>query len=117
MAAARVSWVREHRAAVVAFTRAFKAAIDWLYDPANRMAALATLAAGELQLPPAQIEQSFNSMTGSDGFFRDLKPSDAGLKRVLALREKYGKPQKVLADPGKYVDLSYYAAAMKGGRQ
>jgi ABC-type nitrate/sulfonate/bicarbonate transport system substrate-binding protein len=117
VAAARASWAREHRAAVVAFTRAFKAAIDWLYDPTNRMAALATLAAGEPQLPPAQIEQSFNSMTGSDGFFRDLKPSDAGLKRVLALREKYGKPQKVLADPGKYVDLSYYAAAMKGGRQ
>lgn len=114
VAAARASWARDNRAAAVAFTRAFKSAVDWLYDPANRAEALAILAAGEPQLPPARVEQSFNVMIGSDGFFRDLKPSDAGLKRVLALREKYGKPQKTLADPGKYVDLSYYAAAMKG---
>jgi ABC-type nitrate/sulfonate/bicarbonate transport system substrate-binding protein len=114
VAGARASWAREHRAAAVAFTRAFKSAVDWLYDPANRAEALAILAAGEPQLPPAQIEQSFNSMTGSDGFFRDLKPSDAGLKRVLTLREKYGKPRKTLADLGKYVDLGYYDEAMKG---
>lgn len=117
VAAARASWAREHRAAVIAFTRAFKSAVDWLYDPANRAEALAILAAGEPQLPPAQIEQSFNSMTGSDGFYRDLRPSDVGLRRVLALREKYGKPQKALTEPGKYVDLGYYDAAMKGQRQ
>ena len=114
VAAARASWARDNRAAAVAFTRAFKSAVDWLYDPTNRAEALAILAAGEPQLPPARVEQAFNVMIGSDGFFRDLKPSDAGLKRVLALREKYGKPQKTLADPGKYVDLSYYDAAMKG---
>lgn len=116
VAAARVSWAREHRAEVVAFTRAFKAAVDWLYDRANRAEALAILAAGEPQMPASAVEQSFNSMTGTDGFYRDLKPSDVGLKRVLALREKYGKPQKALADPGKYVDLRYYDAAMKGGQ-
>jgi ABC-type nitrate/sulfonate/bicarbonate transport system substrate-binding protein len=113
VAAVRASWAREHRGTVVAFTRAFKAAVDWLYDPANRAEALAILAAGEPQLPPAQIEQSFNAMIGSDGFYRDLRPNDTGLRRVLALREKYGKPAKALTEPGKYMDLDYYDEAMR----
>jgi ABC-type nitrate/sulfonate/bicarbonate transport system substrate-binding protein len=113
VAAARASWARDHRAAVVAFTRAFKAAVDWLYDPANHAEALAILAAGEPRLPPAQLKLSFDAMIGSDGFYRDLRPNDTGLRRVLALREKYGKPPKTLTEPGKYVDLGYYEEAMR----
>jgi hypothetical protein len=32
---------------------------------------------------------------------------------VLALRSKYGTPQKTLTDPAKYIDDSYYRAAMR----
>jgi hypothetical protein len=36
----------------------------------------------------------------------------AGLKTVLELRSRYGKPTKALDDPMKYYDPSYHAAAM-----
>ncbi len=36
-----------------------------------------------------------------------------GVKTVLALRTKYGKPQKSLTDPAKYYDPGYYEEAMR----
>ena len=36
-----------------------------------------------------------------------------GVRTVLELRSKYGEPKKVLADPAKYYDASFYDAAMK----
>ena len=35
-----------------------------------------------------------------------------GIKTVLALRSEYGRPQRALADPRKYDDLSYYDRAL-----
>jgi len=35
------------------------------------------------------------------------------VRTVLELRSKYGEPKKVLADPAKYYDPSFYDAAMK----
>ena len=42
---ARRSWARDHEAMLVGFLRAYKAATDWLYDPANREIAEALLVA------------------------------------------------------------------------
>ena len=36
-----------------------------------------------------------------------------GFRKVLELRSEYGKPQKSLTNPEKYVDLGYYEAARK----
>jgi len=33
---------------------------------------------------------------------------------VLALRSKYGQPQKTLTDPMKYVDVTYHRKALGG---
>ena len=34
-----------------------------------------------------------------------------GVETILALRSKFGEPQKDLTDPDRYIDLSYYTAA------
>jgi hypothetical protein len=46
-----------------------------------------------------------------DGLFRQGKIDMEGLKTVLALRSRYGRPTKMLDDPTKYFDPSYHAAA------
>jgi hypothetical protein len=35
-----------------------------------------------------------------------------GVRRVLTLRSEYGRPSKPLADPMKYLDLTYYDRAL-----
>jgi hypothetical protein len=34
------------------------------------------------------------------------------VRRVLALRSEYGQPRKLLGDPMKYLDLTYYERAL-----
>jgi hypothetical protein len=52
---------------------------------------------------------------GKGGFEPEAKLDIDGIKKVLELRSEYGKPQKTLTNPDKYIDLSYYEAARKNG--
>lgn len=45
------------------------------------------------------------------GFFRKPLFDPQGVQTVLALRSKYGVPQKDLTDASRYYDASYLAAA------
>jgi hypothetical protein len=45
------------------------------------------------------------------GFEPKARMDPEGMKAVLALRSEYGRPQKTLTEPGKYVDLSFYEHA------
>jgi len=47
-----------------------------------------------------------------DGFQKKAKIDLEGVKTVLALRSKYGKPHQTLKDPALYYDPSFYEAAM-----
>ncbi len=113
VAAARRSWAASHRAEVIGFIRAYKQAIDWLYDPANRRVAEAILVA---HVPSMSFELAHRTcdvlLAPQGGFFRDITPSIPGIRLVLALRSKYGQPHKALTDPMKYLDLSYLHAAL-----
>ncbi|NDP42171.1 MAG: ABC transporter substrate-binding protein [Aromatoleum sp.] len=110
---ARRSWAREHEAALVGFLRAYKAAMDWLYDRANRDVVEALLVANIRDMTPALAKQSYDLLLADKGgLTRDLALDPAGLRTVLELRSKYGTPQKTLTDPMKYVDLSYYDKAL-----
>ena len=115
VAAARRDWAAQHRDEVVGFIRSYKQAIDWLYDPANRKVAEAILVA---HIPTMSFDLAQRTcdilLAPKDGFFRDVTPSIPGIRTVLALRSKYGRPQKDLTDPMKYVDLSYLQAALHG---
>ena len=53
------------------------------------------------------------SLARRDGFQRQARIDLEGVRTVLELRTKYGEPKKVLTDPAKYYDPSFYDAAMK----
>ncbi len=114
VAAVRRSWAEQHRPYVIGFTRAYKEAIDWLYDPANRKIAEAVLVA---HIPSMTFELAQKTcdilLAPRNGFFRDVTPSIPGIRTVLALRTKYGQPHKEVTDPMKYIDLSYLEEALK----
>jgi len=110
---ARRSWAREHDTALVGFIRAYRAAIDWLYDRANREIVEAILIANVRDMTPALATQSYDLLLGDKGgLSRDLAPDLAGIRTVLHLRSKFGSPRKTLTDPLKYVDLSYHEKAL-----
>jgi len=109
---ARRAWAREHEATLVGFLRAYKAATDWLYDPANREIAEALLVAHIRDMTPALAKRSYELLVSDKGgLSRDLAPDAAGIRTVLQLRGKFATPQKTLTDPMKYVDLTYYNKA------
>jgi hypothetical protein len=81
--------------------------VDWIYDPANREIVEAMLVANSRDMTPALAKPSYDLLLGRNGITRDLRPSPDGIRTVLALRSKYGAPQKTLTDPAKYVDTSW----------
>jgi ABC-type nitrate/sulfonate/bicarbonate transport system substrate-binding protein len=109
---ARRSWARDHETVLIGFLRAYKAATDWLYQPANREVAEALLVAHIRDMTPALARRSYDLLVADQGgLSRDLAPSMPGIKTVLDLRGKYATPRKSLTDPAKYVDLAYYDKA------
>src|SRR5262249_8925341 len=117
VAAARRSWAAANKDKVIAYIRAYGAAIDWLYDRANRDEAVRILRKNLPQMSQDLAERSYDELLDpQDGFFRQGKIDMDGLKTVLALRSRYGKPAKILDDPMKYFDPSYHAAAMAAAR-
>ncbi len=113
VAAARRPWAEAHRAEVVGFIRAYKQAIDWLYDPANRKVAEAILVAHVPSMTFDLAHETCNILLApTGGFFRDVTPSIPGIRTVLALRTKYGEPRRDLTDPMRYIDPSYLQEAL-----
>ncbi len=97
---ARRSFAREHEAALVGFLRAYKAATDWLYEPANREIAEAMLVANIRDMTPALAKQSYELLLADKGgLSRDLALDPAGIRTVLRLRSKFATPQKDAVRP------------------
>ncbi len=111
MAACR-GWAEANPEALEGFIRAELRAIDWITDPANANAATETL---QRNSPGMDLESARAAMNivldpelgiaGSDAINR------TGVATILALRSKFGEPQKDLTDPDRYIDLSYYNRA------
>ncbi|HZT62936.1 MAG TPA: ABC transporter substrate-binding protein [Burkholderiales bacterium] len=108
VAASRRAWARENETALIGFIRAYRAAVGFLLDPANREIAQALLVAHVRAMTPALAQQSLEVLLDrSSGFFEDVRLDTAGMATVLALRSKFSHAKRVLADPGKYLDTSY----------
>jgi ABC-type nitrate/sulfonate/bicarbonate transport system substrate-binding protein len=109
---ARRSWAKNHEKELVGFIRGYRAGVDWLYDRGNRAVVEAILVANIRDMTPALAKQSYDLLVADKGgFTRDVALDLDGIRTVLALRSKYGTPQKSLADPAKYIDLTYYDKA------
>jgi len=111
---ARKAWAEQNRDAVIGYIRAFSDAVDWLYDSRNKEEAIAIFLKN-LSSANAQAAQTAYGvlLSPTDGFQRKARIDMEGVKTVLALRTRYGKPQKNLTDPAKYYDPGYYEEAMR----
>jgi ABC-type nitrate/sulfonate/bicarbonate transport system substrate-binding protein len=111
--AARRGWAVANAESVAAFIRGYVAAICWLFDPVNRSHACEILTRNVPDITTELAGASYSRMlqTGS-GFFPDGRLQDAGMEHVLRLRSRYAAGSRRLGDAGKYVDLSYWKAAL-----
>jgi ABC-type nitrate/sulfonate/bicarbonate transport system substrate-binding protein len=111
---ARKAWAEQNRDAVVGYIRAFSDAVDWLYDPRNKDEAIAIFLKNLPSASPQAAQTAYKVLLSpTDGFQKKAKIDMEGVKTVLALRTKYGKPHKELTDPTLYYDPSFYDAAMR----
>lgn len=111
--ATRRAWAREHRAELVGYIRGYVAGLDWLYDGANRDAAIALFREHLPNMSPELAAKSYEILLDpKTGFTRGAAIDMAGVDTVLALRSEYGEPRKTLLDPTKYIDLGYYQQAL-----
>lgn len=109
-------WAAANAEALRGFIRAELRAIDWIVEPANAEAATDVLQRNMPGMDRAGAEAAMKIVLDPK---RGAAGSDAidmtGVATILALRSKFGEPRKHLADPSRYIDLSYYEAA-KGSR-
>jgi ABC-type nitrate/sulfonate/bicarbonate transport system substrate-binding protein len=111
--ATRRDWAKNNRQTLVNFIRAYIEALDWLADPANKDAAIAILRKHLPQMSAQVAAKSYDVLAPPRGFTPKAKIDLEGVRTVLKLRSKYGRPKKELADPAKYYDPTYYEAATK----
>ena len=111
---ARRSWAATHEAALVGFIRGYAASLEWLADPAHRTEAVAIYRKNIPQASEEAANKAWDALlTGPEGFQKKGKLDRAGIEMVLKLRSEFGRPQKELLDPDKYVDESFYRKAMQ----
>ena len=114
MAACR-GWAEANPAALEGFIRAELRAIDWITDPANAEAATETL---QRNIPGMDLDSARGAMKIVLDPELGIADSDeidvTGVATILALRSKFGEPQKDLTDPDRDIDPRYYNTAKSG---
>ena len=112
---AQRSWIKNNEAAVIGFMRGYRDAMNWLYDRNNRSAAAEMLISHDASVTPELARLSLDILLDEKGgFWRDLALDLEGIRTVLALRTRFGVPQKTLTDPARYIDLTLHAKAFEG---
>jgi len=111
---ARKSWADANRDAVVGYIRAFSEAVDWLYDPRNKDEAIAIFRKNLPNVPAQSVHAAYGVLLSPrEGFQKKTHIDMEGVRTVLRLRSKYAEPRKLLTDPAKYYDDSFYRAALR----
>ena len=109
---ARRSWAKGHRDTLVGFIRASTEAIDWLFDPRNRAAAVRIYRTHLPNVSENTAQLHVNALLGErEGFTRGGALDSRGMMTVLRIRSELGVPKKRLTDPGRYVDEGYFRTA------
>ena len=112
---AQRSWIKNNEAAVIGFMRGYRDAMNWLYDRGNRDAAAGLLMRNDASVTPELAQLSLDILLDEKGgFWRDLALDLEGIRTVLALRTRFGVPQKTLTDPLRYIDLDLHRKAFSG---
>jgi ABC-type nitrate/sulfonate/bicarbonate transport system substrate-binding protein len=104
----RLHWGVDKCELVQAFIKSYRAGLAWTLDPANRDQATALLLARMPDIKPGVADAVIKSVLSPRS---GLTPGGAllpdGMRTVLNLRSRYGRPQRILTDIDKYLSLSY----------
>ncbi len=106
VAATRRSWAANNTDKVVSYIRAFREAVAWLYEPANRVEAIDILCRHLPQMPQDIAAASYPELLHpAHGFFKTCELDQAGLLNVLKLRNRYASTAAIsLTDANRYYD-------------
>ena len=114
--AARKGWALENPGRVKAFIRGYLKGLRWTLDPANRDAAAALLQTKMPEIKPnvvgavmASLLSPRSGLTPQGAVLRD------GMRTVLDLRSRFGRPGTALADVDRYLAPSFYEEVMAEG--
>jgi ABC-type nitrate/sulfonate/bicarbonate transport system substrate-binding protein len=112
--ATRRQWAAANETALVGYIRGYIAAVDWLYDPANKEEAMAILIKRQDRMKREEAERSYGELLHpSTGTLSKKAAIDMdGVRTVLKLRSEYAQPRKNLTDPQRYYEPKYYTKAL-----
>ncbi|HLS51737.1 MAG TPA: ABC transporter substrate-binding protein, partial [Burkholderiaceae bacterium] len=111
--AVRSDFAKANAKQLVGYIRAYKKALDWLYDSGNKDEAIAILleAVPNMQEPVAQA--SYKVLLDDQlGFFKTPEIDLEGVEAVLQLRSKYAEPKVSLKEPAAYIDTTFLKQAL-----
>ena len=95
---ARRAWAANNRPAITAFVNAYRAAVAWMYDPANRTEAIAILARNAA-LDPALVGDErleAEAVPKTDKLLRLLLDTGVDKRTVVSGIAAYYKPQDII---------------------
>jgi ABC-type nitrate/sulfonate/bicarbonate transport system substrate-binding protein len=105
-------WATAHGEAIERYLMAYIEGVRWSLNPTNASAATALLVAG-LQLSPEVAALTYAALTDpTNGLTPDARLDPQGFANVLALRAEIEGGSGAAPDPGSYVDLRWYDAAL-----
>jgi ABC-type nitrate/sulfonate/bicarbonate transport system substrate-binding protein len=114
VAGVRSSWAKQNSRHLVGFIRGYRESLNWLYDPANKDAAIAIFLAKVQGSTPESAAVSYGVLLHpKTGFTRDAKVSESGARTVLQLRAKFGKPARQMKGLSAYYDPTWYNEASR----
>ncbi|MGD0052356.1 MAG: ABC transporter substrate-binding protein [Vulcanimicrobiaceae bacterium] len=103
VAVASRAWLAANGDAARRFVRGYLAALNWVLDPANRVEAIAILIA-HMKLDDTLAAACYDVLVDAKhGFERGGRIDVAGVRTVLAIRQRYGQPPKTFGDPQRYL--------------
>jgi ABC-type nitrate/sulfonate/bicarbonate transport system substrate-binding protein len=111
--AARADWAARNRDLLVRYIRAMVRASHWLFDPDNRGEAISILASTGAITRAAAEKEYTDALDPDFGFIPGLEIERSGLETIINLREVMGVMKPPLPSPEKYIDESYYKAAIQ----
>ncbi len=111
VAGVRKTWANQNPRAVTAYIKAYQESLNWLYNPANKPAALALFMKNVPNSTPQAAETSYGILLDAkSGFEKTARIDLKGANTVVQLREKYGQPGKKLQPAGAYYDGRFFEA-------
>jgi ABC-type nitrate/sulfonate/bicarbonate transport system substrate-binding protein len=114
--ATREVWALENEASLVAYIRAYRQSLNWLYDRSNKAAALSQLRVYLPQIPESVHEAIYNTILADEtGLDRHAALNHDGLKTVLSLREEFGPDGFTPGSIDRYYISTYFDLALAGG--